>query len=139
LSAGSNRFCPPVCRWPARQRAKRIEAASDRRDETPFAAAIGGDGTEHRRRRLMRAIGPAKALNGAVSAPARLEKKMHSALLVLGIKAGVVGAPRAAGIGEDEDALGPAHEGIGIGQRLVGGTRFKPLAAIGQGHGACGR
>jgi hypothetical protein len=84
----------------------------------------------------MRSVGPAKPLDGAVGAPARLQQEVHPALLVLGIKAGVVGAPRAAGIREDEDALGPAHEGIGIGQRLVGGARFKPLAAVGQGHQA---
>jgi hypothetical protein len=41
---------------------------------------------------------------------------------------------RAARIREDEDALGAAHEGVGIGQRLVGGARFKPLAAIRQSH-----
>jgi hypothetical protein len=46
----------------ARQRAKRIEAAGDGRDETPLAAAIGGDGAEHRRRRLMGAVGAAKPL-----------------------------------------------------------------------------
>jgi hypothetical protein len=72
------------------------------------------------------------ALDGAVSAPARLQQEVHPALLVLGIEAGVVGAARAARIREDEDALGPAHEGVGIGQRLVGGARFKPLAAIRQ-------
>jgi hypothetical protein len=48
---------------------------------------------------------------------------VHPALLVLGVEAGVVGAARAARIREDEDALGPAHEGVGIGQRLVGGAR----------------
>jgi hypothetical protein len=44
----------------ARQRAKRIEAAGDGRDEAPLAAAIGGDGAEHRRRGLMGAVGAAK-------------------------------------------------------------------------------
>jgi hypothetical protein len=75
-----------------------------------------------------------QALNGAVRPPARLQQEVHPALLVLGIEAGVVGAARAAGIREDEDALGPAHEGVGIGQRLVGGARSKPLAAIRQSH-----
>jgi hypothetical protein len=60
--------------------------------------------------------------DGAVSPPARLQE-VHPALLVLGVEAGVVGAARAARIREDEDALGPAHEGVGIGQRLVGGAR----------------
>jgi hypothetical protein len=37
---------------------------------------------------------------------------VHPALLVLGIKAGVVGAPGAAGIREDEDALGPPMKAL---------------------------
>jgi hypothetical protein len=63
---------------------------------------------------------------------------VHPALLVLGIEAGVVGAARATGIREDKDALGSAHEGVGIGQRLVGCARFKPLAAIRQSHQSAG-
>jgi hypothetical protein len=55
----------------------------------------------------MRAVGAAKALDGTVSTPARLQKEVHSALLVLGVEASVVGAARAARIREDEDALGP--------------------------------
>ena len=122
----------------ARQRAKGVKAASDGRDKAAFAAAISSDGAEHRRRRLMGAVGPAKALDGPVGAPARLEQEVHPPLLVLGIQARVVGSARAPGVREDEDALGTAHEGIGIGKRLVGRARFQALTAIGQGHETAG-
>ena len=89
----------------ARQRAKRIETAGDGRDEAPLAAAIGGDGAEHRRRRLMRAVGAAKPLDGTVRPPARLKQEVHPALLVLGVEAGMiraageqVGAPAASNV-----------------------------------------
>ena len=122
----------------ARQRAKGVKAASDGRDKAAFAAAISSDGAEHRRRRLMGAVGPAKALDGPVGAPARLEQEVHPPLLILGIQARVVGSARAAGIREDEDTLGTAHEGIGIGKRLVGRARLQTLAAIRQGYEAPG-
>ena len=80
------------------ERAKRIEAAGDGRDETALTAAIGGDGAKHRRRGLMGAVGTSKPLDGAFSAPARLQQEMHPALLVLGVQTGVIRAARAAGI-----------------------------------------
>ena len=99
----------------SRQRAKRIEAAGDGRDEAPLTAAIGGDGAKNRGRSLMGAVGTSKPLDCAVGAPARLQQEMHPALLVLGVQTGVIRPARAAGIREDEDALGTSHEGIGIG------------------------
>ena len=64
----------------------------------------------------MRSVGPAKPLDRAVRAPARLEQEVHPALLVLGIEAGVITAARAAGVREDQDALGAGHEGRGFGK-----------------------
>ena len=123
----------------ARQRAKGVKAAGNSRDKAALAPTISGYRSEHRCRRLMGAIGPAKALDGPIGTPTRLEQEVHPPLLVLGIQARVVGSARAAGIREDEDPLGTAHEGIGIGKRLVGRARFQALAAIRQGHEAAGR
>jgi hypothetical protein len=123
-----------------RQRAKRIEAAGDGRDETPLAAAIGGDGAEHRRRGLMGAVGAAKALDGAVSPPARLQQEVHPALLVLGVEAGVVGAARAARIREDEDALGPPMKALASASDWLAvrdSSRWLPSGKV--TNGGCGR
>ena len=66
---------------------------------------------------------------------------MDALLLVGDIKAGVVGTSRAARIGEDEDALGPVHEGccIGLGRAhgacfellLAASSRYDPLRSAG--------
>src|SRR3546814_5272537 len=47
----------------------------------------------------------AEPLDGVVRTPARFEKKMHQALLVISIAVGMVGAPCSARIGKDQDRL----------------------------------
>ena len=64
----------------------------------------------------MGAVGAAEPLDRPVGAPAGLEQEMDAALLVFDIEAGVIAAARAAGIREDEDALGAVHERGGLGK-----------------------
>src|SRR5690606_21077341 len=50
--------------------------------------------------------------------PTGLDAVEHALLLVLCREVGVVAPPRAAGLGEDEDALLPGHEGVDVGVAL---------------------
>lgn len=62
--------------------AEAVEPPRNRAGEAEFAFAVGRDGPEQWRARLMGPMGSAKALNGAVRAPARLEQQMDALLLV---------------------------------------------------------
>src|SRR3546814_10415653 len=65
----------------ARERAEHVEAASDGADEPTFALAVGRDGAEHRRHRLVGAVGAAEALDRDVGAPPGLEQEMDAPLV----------------------------------------------------------
>ena len=55
---------------------------------------------------------------------------MNPALLVLRMKVGVVGSPRAACIRKDEDALGPFHEALRFGDISARASPFEALLTI---------
>jgi hypothetical protein len=72
--------------------------------------------------RLVGAVGAAEALNGGVRLPAGLEQVVNPQPAIPRREFGVVASPRAAGIAEDEDALGIIHEGSGLGEIGRGGA-----------------
>src|SRR3546814_2434406 len=80
----------------ARERAKAVEPARDRRDEAKFAPAIGRHRQEKRRGRLMRAVRAAKPLDCGVSTPARPEETVVATGLVLARQHRVIAAAGAA-------------------------------------------
>ena len=86
-----------------------------------LALHIGGDGPEQRRRGLVRAVGPAQALDRLVGPPARLQQVVDPALGIGAGKIGVITASGAPGHGEHQDAFPGIHEGGGLGE--VGGGR----------------
>ncbi len=97
----------------AGDRAQRVEAPRNGRDEAPLALHIGHDGPEQRRLRLVRPVGAAEPLDGGVGLPAGLQQIMNALSLVPRRKVGVIAATRSAGVGEDENALLVIHERIG--------------------------
>ena len=98
---------------------ERVEAPRDGGDEPAFSLHVGGDGSEQRRGRLVRAVGPAQPLDRLVGPPARLQQVVDAALGVGAAEIGVVAAPDAARHREHQYLLGPVHEGGGLGE--VGG------------------
>src|SRR3546814_7107746 len=86
--------------------AERIEAARDGRDEAPFAAAVGRNRPEQRRRALMGAVRATQSLDRRVGTPARLEQIVVAPRLIGGIQARMIAAAGAARIREDQAALG---------------------------------
>ena len=101
--------------------AERVEAAGNRREEAFLGLHIGGDRPEQRRLRLIGAVGPPQALNGGVGLPPGLQQIVDAQAPVLRREFGVIGAPRAAGVGKDEDALDVIHESLGLSE--IGRTR----------------
>ena len=78
----------------------------------------------------MRAVRAAEALDGGVSTPAGLKEVMIAARLVLGSEAGMIAPPGAASIGEDQDLLGAAHEGVGLGEIGARAAALDALATV---------
>ena len=68
------------------------------------------------RLRLVGAVGAPKSLDHGISFPAGLEEIVDAQAAVPGRELGMIGAPGAAGVREDEDALGIVHEGGGFGE-----------------------
>ncbi len=114
----------------ARQRAQCIEPSRNGRYEPALALHVGGYRPEERGRGLVGAVGTTKTLDGVVGAPARLEQEMDPALLVPTAEVGMVGAPRAARIREDQDALRSFHEALGFGDIGTGASPFEALLTI---------
>jgi hypothetical protein len=90
------------------------------------------DRTEHRRLLLVGAVRAAETLDRRVGLPARFQQVMHPLALVAAAAIGVIAAPGAAGIGEDQDALVIIHEGGCLGEIRRGGTRLdaEPVATL---------
>src|SRR3546814_13804335 len=86
------------------------------RDEAPFAAAVGRNRPEQRRRALMGAVRATQSLDRRVGTPARLEQIVVATRLIGDIQARMIAAAGAARIREDQDALGATHEGVGLDQ-----------------------
>src|SRR3546814_15412802 len=78
----------------------------------------------------MRAVRAAKPLDGGVSTPARLDEIVVATRLVLARQARVIAAAGAASIGEDQDLLGTAHEGVGLGEIGARATALDTLATV---------
>ena len=106
----------------AGDRAQGVEAARDRRQEALLALDVGRHRAEHRRLLLVGAVRAAQSLDRGIGAPAGLQQVVDAPALVLGIEIGVIAAPGAAGIGEDEDALVVIHKGGGLGEIRRSGT-----------------
>ena len=85
--------------------AERVEASRDGRQKTLLALDVGGDGTEDRRLLLVGAVRAPQSLDRGISSPAGLEQVMDALALIAAGEIGVIAAPGAAGVGEDEDAL----------------------------------
>ena len=130
---GPEQALPSGLALSARDRAEAVEALGDRRKKALLALHIGGDGPEQRRLRLIGAVRAAKALNGGIGLPARLQHVMHALSLVPRRKIGVIAAPGAARVREDEDALLVVHEALRLGEVGGAGTVFdgEPRVTVG--------
>ena len=91
---------------------------------------IGGADPEEGGRDLRRAMGAPETLNGVVRAPAGLEEVMTAALLVLRADRGMVGAPCAPRVGEDEDGFLSIHEGGALSRICRSRPALDPQAPI---------
>src|SRR5260370_9102242 len=100
----------------ARDRAQRVKTAGDGREKALFGLHVRSDRPEQGWLRLVGAVGAAQALNGGVRLPAGLEQVVNPPPPIPRREFGVVASPRAAGIAEDEDALGIIHEGGRLGE-----------------------
>ena len=114
----------------AGERAQAVESAGDRAREAELPLAVGRHWPEQGCARLMGAMGPSKALNRAIGPPSRLQEEMDALLLVRDVARGVIGAPRAARIGEDEDPFATLHEGGCLGLAGPGRPAFELLPSI---------
>ncbi|ARU03147.1 hypothetical protein LOKVESSMR4R_03924 (plasmid) [Yoonia vestfoldensis] len=101
---------------------QRVEAAGDGGEKALLALHVCGDGAKEWRLRLVRAVGPPETLNRIVGLPPGLQEVMHPKALVLGPEIGVVAAPGATRIGEDQDAFCIVHEGLGFAEVGGGGA-----------------
>ena len=101
---------------PPGDRAERVETARDRRQEALLALDVGRDGPEHRRLFLVGAVRAPETLDRGIGLPARLQQVMDALALIAGAEIGVIAAPGAAGIREDEDALVVIHESRCLGE-----------------------
>ena len=112
-------------------RAERVEAARDRRQEALLALDVGRDGPEHWRLLLVSAVRAPETLDRGIGLPARLQQVMDALALIAGAERA---APGAAGIGEDQDALVVIHEGGGLGEirRSGPGLDTEPVAPGGR-------
>src|SRR3546814_11191815 len=101
----------------ARERAEHVEAASDGADEPTFALAVGRDGAEHRRHRLVGAVGAAEALDRDVGAPPGLEQEMDAPFVRGGETQGrVIRESGAARLGQYSDTLFTHNTNAGQGK-----------------------
>ena len=114
----------------AGDRAQGVETARDRRQEALLALDVGRDRAEHRRLLLVGAVRAAEALDRGIGAPAGLQQVMDALALVLAGEIGVIAAPGAAGVGEDQDALVVIHEGGGLGKIRRGRTGLDAEAVV---------
>ena len=130
MSSARNRPWPPVWRWPRVIAPKRVETARDRRQEALLALDVGRDRPEHRRLLLVGAVRAAESLDRGIGLPARLQQVMDAPALVPAAEIGVIAAPGAAGIGEDQDALVVIHEGGGLGEIRRSRAGFDAEAVI---------
>ncbi len=115
----------------AGQRAEAVEASGNRRDEPPFAAAIGGNGPKQGWAGLVGAVRAAQPLDRRVSTPTGLEEIVNAASLIERVEAGMIAPSRAAGVGKDQDALFAAHEAVGLREVRARAAPFDPLTALG--------
>ena len=90
--------------------------------------------------RLVSAVRTTQALNGGVCLPARLEQVVNPQPAIPRRQFGVVAPARAAGIAEDEDALGVIHESSGLGEigRRGAGLDHQPIALANDAARAAG-
>ena len=102
--------------------AKTVEPPGDGRDKALLRLHIGGHRTKPGRLRLVGAVGPPEALDGVIGLPPRLEQVVDPQSAVPCSEIGMVGSPRAPGVGKDEDPLGIVHESLGLGEVGRGGT-----------------
>src|SRR3546814_11936930 len=92
----------------ARERAEHVEAASDGADEPTFALAVGRDGAEHRRHRLVGAVGAAEDLDRGVGAPPGLAQELDAPLVRCGAThVGMIRPSGDARAGTAEDRIYP--------------------------------
>src|SRR3546814_14958345 len=94
---------------------------------------------EHWRLELIGAVGAPEALDRGVCLPAGLQQIVNAQAPVPGTEVGVVAAPGAAGIGEDEDAFLVVHEGLRLAEIGRGGAALdgEAVAARGIGRASC--
>ena len=105
-----------------RDRPERVEATRDGGEKPLLTLHIGRNGSKERRLRLIGAVGAPQPLDRIVGLPAGLQEVMYTEALVFGPLVGMVAAPRATRIGEDQDALGIIHEGLGFSKVGGGGA-----------------
>src|SRR3546814_8373249 len=95
----------------ARDGAKRVEPPGDGREKALLRLNIGGDRTEERRLRLVVPVGAAQALDGGVGFPARLQGIVDAQPPGPRGSSGMIAAPGAASVGDDQNAFLILHEG----------------------------
>ena len=104
----------------ARDRAQRVEAAGDGREEALLRLHIGRDRPKQRRLLLVGAVRAAEALNGGVRLPACLEQVVDAQPGVLRRLLRMVATAGAAGVAEHQHALLVIHERLRLGE--IGGS-----------------
>ena len=114
----------------AGDRAERVEAPCNRREEALLGLHVGGDRSKQRRLRLVRAIGAPESLDCGVSLPTGFEQVVDAQPPVPRAEVGMVAAARPARVGKHQHALVVVHEGLGLGEVGVGGTGLE-LKTIG--------
>ncbi len=100
----------------ARNGSQRIEPAGNGAEKALLGLHVCRNRTKQRRLRLVGPVGAAKALDRGVGLPAGLEQVMDAQPAIPRRQFGMVTPPRAAGVGEHEDALDVIHEGRGLGE-----------------------
>ena len=93
-----------------------VEPTRDGAEEALFGFHIGRNGTKQRRLRLVGPVGPAEALDRSICLPTGFEQIVDAQAPISSRQLGMVAPPRAARVGEHEDALDVIHEGRCLGE-----------------------
>ena len=116
-----------------RDRPQRIETSRDGGEKALFGLHIGRDRAEQRRLRLIGAIGAPQPLDRRVGLPTGFQEVVDAKAPIPSSEIGVVRAPRAAGVGEYEDALLIVHERLRLAQISGGGPVLDGEAGVAVG------
>src|SRR5262249_35178598 len=113
---GPEQTLPAGLALPARDGAEGVETARDRAEEALLCFYVGRNGSEQGRLRLVSAVGASEPLDRGVRLPAWFKQVVDAEAAISRRQLGMIAAPGAARIAEDEDPLLIVHEGGGFGE-----------------------